>query len=216
MLPHSTPFVPTVNKYDTDLLLSITDAYLYSSQVVSNFNKNMGQSRTPFSMKGRRDITEVEHKICEGLRSQMYQAIFGGLKGKIEQIPFTTDEMFESCSVQETGVLHFHRDVLNCPVIDETVAVHVSSQHDFGKKCVSFLFYTRKCVGDFARRKASIETYLLRNQKNCELTTLCLKSILEVKGIFNYQGSLFENTKSLTKIADSLINAPEYQCLEVT
>jgi hypothetical protein len=56
MLPHSTPFVPTVKKYDINLLLSITDAYIYSSQVVYNVNKNMGQSRTPSSMKGRRDI----------------------------------------------------------------------------------------------------------------------------------------------------------------
>lgn len=215
MLPHSTPFVPSAKKRDALLLQKIREAYLFSSKVVRDFHKRMKVQGHPFSIEGRGDMTHEERNIRTRLRCQLYHAIFGGVDDEGEQNFKCQDTMFESCSVQTTGKLHFHRDVLNCPKMDETVAVHVPSQHDFGDKCISFLFYTRKCVGDFSKKRASMEEYLINSKTNCKLTILCLKSILEVNGIFNYLGSLFESNRSFKSIASSLQRHPEYQCHEV-
>ena len=218
MLPHSYPFVPTVKKRPTELSRHILDAYLFSSEVISSsFTNLMIPGRHPLSLEATKEISDEEKCIRLGLRSNLFDNIFGIHRNNVllgKEI--NLDEMFESCSVQETGMLRFHRDTMNCPKLDNTIAIHVPSRNNYGKSCLSFLFYSRKCVGDFSEKKKNIEKYISNETDNCRLTILCLKSILEVKGIFNYQGSLYENVNSLHKIASKLLLHKAYACPEVS
>ena len=80
--------------------------------------------------------------------------------------------------------------------------------------CLSYLFYSRKCVSDYSKKKSNWEAYI-QNSGNCDLTRLCLISILQVGGVFDYQGSLFEAEDSLNQIAKSYRNMKEYSCPDV-
>lgn len=217
MLPHSAPFVPTVKTHDGQLLERILAAHHLTSKVIFRYFRKQSQGFNPFSLEDLREIPEAERNIHLQKRSEVFDIMFGDIPRKNgSDVPKNYYNMFEACTVQETGMLRFHRDTRNCPLIDDTVAVHIPSRHDMGQRCISFMFYTRKCVGDFSHKMGTIKKYIMGTKINCGLTILCLKSLLEVKGIFNYQGSLFENSKSLKTIATELVQRPEYQSPEVS
>lgn len=218
MLPHSAPFVPTVKKHNIQLMRNILAAYQFSSSVTSSSFHHMIHGGHAFSLIGHSRLSENERHFRMKQRSEMFSIMFGDiLRERDDMDESHFDKIFEACTMQETGMLRFHRDLMNCPTIDNTVAVHVPSMYDFGRRCISFMFYTRKCVGDYSQKMATMENYLLDKENSCGLTVLCLKSILEVKGIFNYQGSLFENPKSFKKIANGLLlSEGVYNCPEVT
>jgi hypothetical protein len=121
---------------------------------------------------------------------------------KANDIPIDINNMFESCTIQPTARLGFHRDLMNCPSMDKTIALHFPSFSEKNPRCISFLYYSRKSVGNYARRQVTIKNFL-HNQDSCPLTSLCLKSLLETEGIFNYQSTMFENSLCLNKLGDS-------------
>ena len=109
-------------------------------------------------------------------------------------------EMFESCTVQPTGALGFHQDMMNCPIQDNTVACLIPCHDGDDNKCVSFLYHTRKCVSDYINRRNKIDEFF-DNPSNCGLTKVYLKSLMHVGGLYDYQGSLFESQDNLDVIA---------------
>jgi hypothetical protein len=114
--------------------------------------------------------------------------------------------MFESCSLQRTASLEFHKDTLNYPELENTIACFLSchSSHDTNsRKCLSFLYYSRKSVGDHARQLSKMEDYV-NNPNVDQLTKLCLKSIMHLGGVFDYQGSLLEATASMNSTAKDI------------
>jgi hypothetical protein len=121
--------------------------------------------------------------------------------------------MFESCTMQQTGTLRFHRDSMNCPTMDQTVALHVPHQRN-GNVCTSFLYYLRKCVGDYANRMGSIQSFI-NSDIGCKLSKLCVKSLMGTNTVFDYQGSLFENDLCLNELSplfenkDSVHSCPD-------
>jgi hypothetical protein len=126
--------------------------------------------------------------------------------------------MFESCMVQPTSALGYHKDLMNCcPIQDRTIACLVpclSKDYQLDGRCLSFLFYTRKCVGDYVQRMDNIEAFI-DNPVNCGLTRLCLKSLLHVRGVFDYQGSLFECKDLFATIANRWQDMKGYCCPDV-
>lgn len=101
----------------------------------------------------------------------------------------SNEEMFEACAIQLTGALTFHKDTMNCPVIDKTIAFFAPSIIDprtHGKNrqrvCLTYLFYSRKCVGDHSKKIAKMKLYDTYPE-SCKLTRLCIRSILQVGGI---------------------------------
>jgi hypothetical protein len=216
MLPHSFPSVPTVKNHQIVLRKNILEVYSFSSKVLSSHFK-VNEETHPFSLtlKEPGSCGNVGH-IRTGLRDDMQKVLYCDDINTSEPL-IPTNIMFESCTVQQAGQLGFHRDTLNCPHLDRTVAVHIPNNND-SKSCLSFLYYSRKCVGDYSNRIQDIERFITSNDdmKICDLTRLCLKSLLEMEGIFNYQGSLFENIESLNDIGQRLEVDPSYACPEVT
>lgn len=124
-------------------------------------------------------------------------------------------KMFESCTVQPTTRLGFHRDLMNCPTMDRTIALHFPYYSEKETRCISLLYYSRKCAGNYANRQDAIEKYLT-NQESCLLTKVCLRSLL-VAGttIFNYQSSIFENELSLNTLGSSWERNPITACPDI-
>jgi len=78
-------------------------------------------------------------------------------------------------------------------------------------RCLIYLFYSRKCVGDYAKKISMIHLYD-NNPKSCKLTKLCLRSMMIIRGVFDYQGSLFEAEESLQNIALRLESDVNHSC----
>jgi hypothetical protein len=103
--------------------------------------------------------------------------------------------------------------------MDTTIAMIVPSsitneRGDNKENCLTFLFYTRKCVNDHALKMSTIHRYAT-DSSNCDLTRLCIKCILQVGGVFDYQGALFEADKSLNDIALELHGNKHFSCRDV-
>jgi hypothetical protein len=84
--------------------------------------------------------------------------------------------------------------------MDKTIALHFPKYSNNDPRCISLLYYSRKCVGNYAQRQDAIEKYIL-NPDSCLLTKLCLKSLLHADNIFNYQASIFESKSSLKNLS---------------
>jgi hypothetical protein len=156
--------------------------------------EDMEKESNPFHIDGNNDTRnapdirerlllrdELTKHLCSWFQSNSY----------VPEVP-PANAMFESCTVQPTGALGLHQDAMNCSIMeDNTVACIipiVTSNTDTSNKpcCLSYLFYSRKCVSDYSKKKGQWEAYLQHADK-CDLTRLCLKSILHVGGVYDYQ-----------------------------
>jgi hypothetical protein len=208
MLPHSKPHVVSGRVFPDLFTKSIISIY----QKTNNLIRHAGM-RHPFIID--------ESVIGNGHRYSVRRDLLESLVGNKDEVYTDIEEetMFESCTVQPTSALGYHKDLMNCPLKDKTIACLVPCQGNehllsTDGRCLSFLFYTRKCVGDYVQRMDSIDTYL-SNSANCGLSRLCLKSLLHVGGVFDYQGSLFECRESLLTIANRLQDKKGYSCPDV-
>jgi hypothetical protein len=159
-------------------------------------------NRHPFSVEGIFDITGDSPKTRKSLRTDLYNHLLADdlNTGDLQIMP---DEMFESCTMQPAGRLGFHQDMMNCPSMDNTITVHLPKVDQVNPKCILFLFYSRKCAGHYSKQQETVDT-LLGNHNNCPLNRLCLRSLLETEGIFNYQGAIFETHIFIEQIITGL------------
>jgi hypothetical protein len=208
MLPHSKPHVPKVKKYNNELTNVILDAYLLANKVLE---ASAPEKSHPFFCRGDQLCDdnelarhELRKQLLEHICSQSHSPNIYDIHSNI---------MFEACTLQPTGPLGFHRDIMNCNTLDKTIALIAPCSQD-ATKCLSFLYYTRKCVGEYTKRRGTIHTYLKDNTSS-PLTQICLKSIMATGGIFDYQGSLFERDISLNKIGQRFEKNVDTQCTEV-
>jgi hypothetical protein len=202
MLSHSKPHVTNIKTYPKVITDSILKVYAFVSDLITDSID--GNSMHPFASQDDDGVSSAfSHR--ESLRTEL----MGTLATNSD---FNVDPsiMFESCSVQPTTCLGFHQDTMNCPMMDNTILCFVPSH----KKCLSFLFYSRKCIGDYTKRQSVIDTYI-QNTASDQLTKLCLKSIMHVGGIFDYQASHIEATASINSIAQSMRSKKTYSCEEV-
>jgi hypothetical protein len=208
MLSHSVPFVPTVKNHPKEIRGSIVSAYSISCQVLSS-EICLTERKHPFSLDSL-TTTDEEKRVRLCLRNDLLKEL---MRDDLDD-HVNPDMMFEACTVQQTGTLGFHRDVMNCPSLDKTVAFHVPDTIQ-SQSCLSFLYYSRKCVGDYSSRMDAITTYVT-DPNSCQLTVLCLKAVLEVKGIFNYQGSLFEHEDCLNDLAETYEGNTKHSCADIS
>ena len=210
MLPHSKPHVLSGRALPNVFTKSIINIY----QKTNNFIRNAG-IRHPFIIDDA-----VEHDVGNSHRYRVRKDLLEQLVGKNYEVhtDITDETMFESCTVQPTSALGYHKDLMNCPLQDKTIACLIpclgKDNQIGGDRCLSFLFYTRKCVGDYVQRMNNIDAFVV-NPGNCGLSRLCLKSLLHVRGVFDYQGSLFECQESLVSIANRLHDMKGYSCHDV-
>lgn len=209
MLPHSVPFVPTIKNHCVEVRGSIISAYSFCCEVLSS-SAASNDGKHPFSTDMIGGSTDEEKRVRLSLRSDLLKKL---LRDDLDE-NVNPDIMFEACTMQQTGMLGFHRDTMNCPYLDKTIALHVPDSNNCDS-CLSFLYYSRKCVGDYAQKRKAINTFI-NNPESCPLTVLCLKSLLEVDGIFNYQGLLFENEECLNDLAERYEKSSKHSCAEVS
>jgi hypothetical protein len=170
MLPHSKPHVLS----GKDLPDKLTNSILSIYQKTNNMIRNSGM-RHPFIIDGK-----VERAVINSHRYRLRKGLLDFLVGtKYEGNSDIREEiMFESCTVQPTSALGYHKDLMNCPIQDRTIACLVpclGKDYQLDARCLSFLFYTRKCVGDYVQRMDNIDAFI-DNPVKCGLTRLCLKS----------------------------------------
>lgn len=207
MLPHSKPHVVSGRLFPALFTKSIISLYHKTNDLILRAGMNH-----PFVVD--------DAVIGNGHRCSVRRDLIKHLVGKDNEVhsDITDDTMFESCTVQPTSALGYHKDSMNCPLQDKTIACLVpcvgNEHRTGGSRCLSFLFYTRKCVGDYVQRMDNIDAFL-DNPANCGLSRLCLKSLLHVGGVFDYQGSLFERKESLQTIANQLQHKKGYSCPDV-
>jgi hypothetical protein len=213
MLPHSRPHMTTVKDHPLPLRKSLLNAYQFICYMLESTDK--WNDRHPF------DCSDATIKLDDSwyTRLNLRQELVNRLLLEdtcMEKDKFPLNHMFESCTVQQTGSLRFHCDVMNCPSMDWTIALHVPNKMN-KSVCMSYLYYSRKCVGDYTTRMGSIKSYLQSSNDStrCKLTQLSLRSILELQGIFNYQGSLFEDEICLDTLGSRLEKDPTHSCPEV-
>jgi hypothetical protein len=212
MLAHSRPHMTTIKEYPISLRQQILKAYLTICKVLAS--SDSWKNQHPFcSNNGTAQFNELWYNRMN-LRKELQDRLF------LDDIPsekydLPLNNMFEACTIQQTGALRFHRDVMNCPSMDWTLALHVPNHTRDEICCWSYLYYSRKCVGDYVSRMGALSSFLV-DESTCNLTKLSLRSILETKGIFNYQGALFENKLSLNKLAMHYESQEKHSCPEIT
>lgn len=213
MLPHSKPHVPTVKQHSAVLRKSILDGYMFACDIIL---KSVGTRLCPFDTEcDNQTMPSGKKKARLSLRTSLYEHLIGEDLDH-QHFNIGINKMFESCSVQTMGKLSFHCDSLNCPSMEETVALHVPFQDaEINQKCMSFLFYGRKCVNDYSSRIEVIDKFI-HNERSCPLTKLCLSALLETNGTLDYQGQLFENDNSLDNIGAIFEMNPSTACSQVT
>lgn len=202
MLPHSKPHVPTVKQYPSQIQKAFLSIYKVACDLLIHMSSGVVPNRHPFSVEGIFDITGDSPKTRKSLRTDLYNHLLADdlNTGDLQIMP---DEMFESCTMQPAGRLGFHQDMMNCPSMDNTITVHLPKVDQVNPKCILFLFYSRKCAGHYSKQQETVDT-LLGNHNNCPLTRLCLRSLLETEGIFNYQGAIFETHIFIEQIITGL------------
>jgi len=189
MLPHSKPHIPTVKHRPKCIRLAMLAGYKYCLEMLANCSHNM-ELHHPFLVDNRND-DDMTERIS--LRSEILCHLIGyDIDNNGFDIP--TDVMFESCSIQPTSSLGFHQDTLNCPLMDSTIALHIPND----QQCLSLLYYSRKCVGEYAIRMSNLQSFH-SDESACDLSKLCLKSIMATGSNFDYQ-ALFEHEEALDDI----------------
>jgi hypothetical protein len=220
MLPHSKPHVTTVKQYPTTLISSIQIAYSYISNLLDKHSMN---DNHPFEISHDTSENGIETSVRLQLRDELRRHLFSYNNDPKINTNIHNDTMFESCTVQPTGALGFHQDVMNCDRMDKTLALfvpimnnkHTSTSGDYDKlNCMSYLFYTRKSVGDYACKLSNIHKFVEDTSK-CGLARLCVKSLMHVGGVMDYQCTLFEMNESFHKTALKLENEEDHKCLDV-
>jgi hypothetical protein len=178
--------------------------------------KSVGTRLCPFDTEcDNQTMSSGKKKARLSLRTSLYEHLIGEDLDH-QHFNIGINKMFESCSVQTMGKLSFHCDSLNCPSMEETVALHVPFKDaEINQECMSFLFYGRKCVNDYSSRIEVIDEFI-HNERSCPLTKLCLSALLETNGTLDYQGQLFENDDSLDNIGASLEMNPSTACSQIT
>ena len=171
MLPHSKPHIPTVKKQPDFLTDTMMLVYKFVTERLGAPSKN--GSGHPF-------------RIIEGNLSENYVRHRKMLRADLRQLLCTDNidgiddsNIFEACTVQPTSSLGFHKDAMNSPDMDDTIACFFPCKrgHDIATECLSFLYYSRKCVDEHARRMSQIETFLSEEKNSC-ISKLTLKSML--------------------------------------
>jgi len=215
MLPHSMPHVPNVKKLPQSIIRSILTVYSHTMKLLDNIYTS---SSHPFAMKGPDVLNQAEMEERHKLRKDFIQHLKQCIGDKSPGTWPSDDIMFEACTVQPTGALGFHKDLMNCSSLDKTIAFIAPICMTESKKtkgnCLTYLFYSRKCVGEHARKIALISQYDA-DAGSCKLTKLCLRSIMNIGGVFDYQGSLFEADESLERIALRLEGDAEHGCPDI-
>lgn len=211
MLPQSMPHLTTVKNHPLWLRHNILIAYEIICNVLES--SEIWEDSHPFSSReGTILFDEGWFKRMDMRKDILNRLLLDDIPEDKYDLPL--NKLFESCTIQQTGRLEFHRDPMNCPTMDWTLALHVPHA-DNKAICMSYLFYSRKCVGDYIRRMDSLHSFLA-DGKNCKLTKLCLTSMMETRGtIFNYQSTLFEHDVSLDKLAQEYENSAGHSCTEV-
>jgi hypothetical protein len=220
MLSHSFPHVPCVKNLPKKVLESVVNVY---NHVVKVLDDRFDNDRHPFQIRDSAGATKVH--IAERLK--LRDTLSKHFKHNLVDCQLAwpaNDIMFEACTVQPTDALGFHQDLMNCSSMDKTFACLVPSATETTEttksakreeeNCLTYLFYSRKCVGDHVKKMVNIELYK-NDEASCNLTVLCLRSIMHVGGIFDYQGSLFEATDSLESIALKLESDPNHCCQDI-
>jgi hypothetical protein len=216
MLPHSKPHVPDVKNFPRILSESIFTVYHH---VLSQLQTQCDNKPHPFQIEESNALDNVE--VTERLKLRKEFLSYLRNHGNIGNIPEgTSDGMFEACTVQPTAAVGFHQDRMNCEYLDKTIAmivpttVSMAGKHNDNNRCLSYLFYTRKCVGQYARKISDITTFM-SDPSQCYLARFCVKSLMNVGGVFDYQASLFEADESLNDIAIRLDRDPDHMCPDV-
>jgi hypothetical protein len=210
MLAHSRPHMTTVKDHPLCLRSNILNAYEIISDVLES--TNVWKDQHPFSSKESTVMMDEAWFQRLDLRQELKDRVLLD-DINVESYDLPLNNLFESCTIQQTGRLNFHRDPMNCPTMDWTLALHVphSNKDDV---CMSYLYYSRKCVGDYTARMGSLNSFM-KKESSCKLAKLCLKSITETQGIFNYQATLFENDMSLDKLAETFEKSATHSCPDV-
>jgi hypothetical protein len=210
MLPHSQPHVLNIKQHSAYVRKAIMDSFQLACDTITEAS----HFKQPFSSDPICRNSDIDTTLFrKGLREDLYWHLLGD---DIKSNHYSVDmgNIFESCTIQHMGKLGFHRDLMNCPLLDVTVAVHRPLLVKDNRKCISFLCYSRKCVGNFASRQQAIKDFL-GDRNNCKLAKLCLKSLLATNGIYDYQGSLFEHVKSLNSLSDDFEIHHSTSCPEI-
>ena len=208
MLPHSKPHVPTVKNHPKFLKDTMILVYKYVTERL--FDHSMNDSGNPFEMmNGDWSDNNMKHRqmLRADLRNYLCTENCDGIDDR---------NIFEACTVQPTSSLGFHKDTMNSPDMDKTIACFIPciKGEEIASECLSFLYYSRKCVDEHVQRMSQIEIFL-SGEENSDLSKLALKSMLHQGCVFDYQGSLFEATPSLNVIAKDLEHRKEFSCKEV-
>jgi hypothetical protein len=208
MLPHSRPHIPTVKKHPNFITDTVMLVYKFVTERLCEASQNA--SGNPFQIiDGNLSDNYVKHRKM--LRADLLKFLCTDNIDGIDD-----SNMFEACSVQPTSTLGFHQEAMNSPDLDNTIACFFPCKRgdDIVTECLSFLYYSRKCVDEHARRMSLIETFFSEEKNSC-LSKLALKSMLHQGCVFDYQGCLFEATPSLNAIATDLEHNKEFSCKEV-
>jgi hypothetical protein len=150
------------------------------------------------------------------LRNELLQHLLSNdILGLDDEYGILSDVMFEACSMQLTGALCCHKDVMNCPMIDRIIALHVPfmSKVTDEHTCVSMLYYTRKCLSDYAGRMNNISQYL-KNDHSCNLTNMTIQSMMKVGCNFDYQ-SIFKHEHCLNDLGTVLEAENSTSCQDI-
>jgi hypothetical protein len=214
MLPHSKPHIPTVKRHPLHLRRLLLSGYKTIHSLLQH-DDEYKREHHPF-YNGNKSAHEKSFLSSRNsLRCDLLQHLQGDDVELDDEYGFVSDVMFEACSMQLTGALRCHKDVMNCPVMDRTIALHVPfmSKDADDLTCVSLLYYTRKCVSDYAGRMSKISQYL-QNDRSCDLTKLTIHSMMKVGCNFDYQ-SLFQHEKCLNEIGTVLENEESTSCQDI-
>jgi hypothetical protein len=221
MLPHSRPHVPYVKIFPSILSESILTAYDHIARIL-NRDHNINNQH-PFELEGPAKENQDGY-VSERLKLRGSLISFFRKQQSYNKLQVTLpskETMFEACTVQPTDALGFHKDSMNCSILDNTIALiiptnaKIPSSHSNQQICLSYLFYSRKCVGQHSTKMLSIYNSIEGVEGQCDLTRFCLKSIMNIGGVYDYQSSLFEADLSLNTIASALENNPNHSCADI-
>jgi hypothetical protein len=158
MLPHSKPHVPDVKNFPRILSESIFTVYHH---VLSQLQIQCNNKPHPFQIEESNGLDNVEVTEWLKLRNEFLSYLRN--HGNTGNIPIdTSDGMFEACTVQPTAALGFHQDGMNCKYLDKTIAmivpttVSMAGKDNDNNRCLSYLFYTRNCVTQYAKKISDI------------------------------------------------------------
>jgi hypothetical protein len=198
MLPHSKPHIPTVKQHPLHLHKLLLSGYKIFDSLLQ-CDDEFKRENHPFYNGNNSAYDNLLLSSRNSLCNELLQHLLSDDVGLDDEYGIVSDVMFEACSMQLTGALHRHKDLINCPVMDRTIVLHVPFMSKVADEhtCVSLLYYTGKCVTDSAGRMSNISQYL-NNDHSCDLTKVTIQSMMKVGCNFDYQ-SIFEHENCLAK-----------------